>query len=276
MILLCLFSFPAFATTLSGYICTCQHRNECTCSNGEKVIIELSYASSSNDGALTGWSDGFEGDEEDEDDKGENGVSTLDNILITTSSPSSFNIDLLAQGFGLASMINHAKQGLWGTLLPDQDFEYFSNHYGRVVKVSTKILDCTGDLDVEDGIVVSYFHGVTSYKAYHGSKLVITIKINTLGELVGISFEDLHIIINQTVKTKELASSGFKGDFKVDAATPLLFINNIIRDKIFDPTVIKYRHKHKYTDTVNKLFELSYLEIILFLILGSEHTKKIR
>lgn len=271
MILLCLLSFPAFAIKLSGYICTCQHRERCTCSSNEKnVVIDLIYEDFSDDHSLTEWFDSSVADESEEG----NEVSTLANISITTSSLSSSTTDLLAQGSGLASMINHAMQGLWGTSLPDEPFQFFSTQSNSVIEASTANFDYMVHLNEESGILTSSSHGINIFHANQGNQQVITIKTNSLGELVEISFENLHIIISQTTKTKELSTPGFKGRFKDDAATPLLFVSNILKNEIFDPQVIK--NKDKYIDMVTELFELSYIEIILFLILATELTKKSR
>ena len=223
------------------------------------------YEKPSGDQSTIEWFDGSLGEETED----KNEVVALTNVSIIVSTP--FYSGLLAQGSGLASMINHAVQGLWGTSLPDEPFQYFSAQANSLIESSTANFDYELHLNDENGITTSSSHGVNNYYAYQGDQLVLTISTNTSNELIGICFESLNIRIHQENETKDFEASMLKGGFESNSATPLSFFSDLTSTNIFN--IIK--NKSQYNRALTP-FELTDLEIILFLIFGSELTKKSR
>lgn len=230
----------------------------------------MAYEQFSDDHSSTEWSD----DSSTEESEDGNQSTPLSNVSITTSTVFSSSSVLLAQGVGLASMINHATQGLWGTPLPSDSFEYFSSEANSIIQSSTGNFDYQVHLHEENGILSSTSDGITSYHAFLGKQLAIIISINNLLELVGISFENLHIVIDQTTEAKEFTKPISKDSFKGDAATPLMLASNLIENETLNFEIIK--KQGKYRKEVSERFDLISMEIILFLMWEAELTRKSR
>ena len=239
------------------------------------VQVALYYDESPDEGFPTEWlvepsviESEEESGEESEEESETRTIRDLTNIVITSISSTGTGIpngSILAQGFGLASILNYAIQGFWGTGMATASFEYFSLESESNIEASTghfvydsplaqeaddgtlpspsgftnADFDCTslfGDSDsdgdgdgdgekAEDKTSESPHSDLITYQAIQGEEQVIVIQLNQHGELVTISFEDLKITITPQNTTEEEKAVD-RPTFHPEGATPLLFVND--------------------------------------------------